>query len=89
VEEIAIHTTMRFDLYAMVIEAARAGLGVGLVPHFYVQDDIAAGVLMIPFPQSLKHEKRYCLVCPQQKLELPQVQAFIEWAIGVAAEFKK
>jgi LysR family glycine cleavage system transcriptional activator len=89
VEEISIHTTMRFDLYAMVIDAAKAGLGVGLVPRFYVQSDIEAGDLVIPFPQTLKHQKRYCVVCPQEKLDLPQVQAFIEWATAKAGEFKK
>ena len=87
IEEINLHTTMRFDLYAMVIDAARTGLGVGLVPRFYVQDEIESGVLMIPFPQSVKHLKRYCVVCPQEKLDLPQVQAFIEWATATAREF--
>jgi LysR family glycine cleavage system transcriptional activator len=89
VQDINIHTTMRFDLYAMVIDAARAGLGVGLVPRFYVQDDMDAGDLMIPFAQTLKHEKRYCVVCPQEKLELPQVQAFIAWARDTARDFIK
>lgn len=89
VAEVNIHATMRFDLYAMVIDAARTGLGVGLVPRFYVQDEIASGTLMTPFPHSLKHLKRYCIVCPEEKLELPQVQAFIEWATATAREFNK
>ncbi|VTU34437.1 Gcv operon activator [Variovorax sp. PBS-H4] len=78
---------MRFELYAMVIDAARAGLGVGLVPRFYVQEDIERGVLAIPMDVSLKHEKRYCFVYPEHKRDSPVVQAFSRWVSGMAMEF--
>lgn len=80
---------MRFELYAMVIDAARAGLGVGLVPRFYVQEDIERGALTIPFDVSLKHEKRYCLVYPEHKRDSPVVQAFRDWAIRTAEDFSR
>lgn len=78
---------MRFELYAMVIDAARAGLGVGLVPRFYVQEDVARGTLAMPFDISLKHEKRYCLVYPEHKRDSQAVQLFSEWVVEAAAEF--
>lgn len=80
---------MRFELYAMVIEAARAGLGVGLVPRFYVQDEIDRGDLAIPFDIALKHEKRYCLVYPEYKEDSPLVRRFRDWVVGVAGEFNR
>jgi len=78
---------MRFELYAMVIEAARAGLGAGLVPRFYVQEEIERRDLAIPFDIALTHEKRYCLVYPEYKRDNPMVQAFHEWLVGRSAEF--
>jgi len=84
-----VRTAMRFELYAMVIEAARAGLGAGLVPRFYVQDEIARGDLAIPFDVSLKHEKRYCLVYPEYKQESPLVKHFRDWVVRVAQEFNR
>ena len=78
---------MRFELYAMVIDAAREGLGVGLVPRFYVQRDVQRGTLVIPFDHSLKHEKRYCLVYPVSKRDSPLVQAFREWVVAAVEEF--
>lgn len=78
---------MRIELYAMVIDAARAGLGVGLVPRFYVQQDVAVGTLAIPVDVSLKHEKRYCFVYPAHQRESPMVQAFGRWAQEMAKDF--
>jgi DNA-binding transcriptional LysR family regulator len=78
---------MHFDLYGMVIEAARAGLGVGLVPRFYVDEEIHHHDLVIPFDIGLKHEKRYCLVYPDYKQDSPIVQVFREWIVGVVDEF--
>lgn len=86
---VEIGSSMRFELYAMIIEAARAGLGAGLVPRFYVQDEIARGDLAIPFDVSLKHEKRYCLVYPETRQDSVLVGHFRDWVVRVAAEFNR
>ena len=74
---------MHFDMYGMVIEAARAGIGVGLVPRFYVNNEVHRHDLVIPFDIELKHEKRYCLVYPEHKQDSPVVQMFRDWVIGI------
>src|SRR3546814_718519 len=79
---------MRFVLYSMVIEAARAGLGVALVPRFYVEQELERGDLAIPFDIALKHAKRYCLVYPEYKRDSPTVQAFRAWVEDSAGRFK-
>ncbi|WP_454691479.1 LysR family transcriptional regulator [Achromobacter aloeverae] len=78
---------MRFELYSMVIEAACAGLGVGLVPRFYVERELKSGDLAIPFDIAVKHAKRYCLVYPEYKKESPAVIAFRDWVAGLARRF--
>lgn len=80
---------MRFELYAMVIDAVRAGLGIGLVPRFYVQEEVNEGVLAIPVNVSLKHEKHYCFVYPEHKRDSPVVQSFRTWIVEAAADFSK
>lgn len=80
--------TVRMEMYSMVIEAARAGLGVGLIPRIYVEDEIARGDLAILFDIPLKHEKRYCLIVPDYKSESPLVQQFSRWVVAQAKSFR-
>jgi len=79
---------MRFDMYGMVIEAARSGLGVGLVPKFYVENEIYRQDLVIPVDLELRREKRYCFVYPEYKEDSPAVVAFRDWLLGVKEEFQ-
>lgn len=74
---------LRFDMYGMVIEAALAGLGAGLVPRLYVNNEILRQELAVPFDIELKHEKRYCLVYPEHKQDSPVVQVFRDWIVNI------
>jgi LysR family glycine cleavage system transcriptional activator len=87
--ELDIRPAMRFELYAMIIEAARGGLGVGLVPRFYVEDEIARKDLAIPFDVSLKHEKRYCLFYPTSRQDSAALQVFSKWLVKMAEDFNR
>lgn len=78
---------MRFELYSMVIEAACAGLGVGLVPRFYVERELKRGDLVIPFDIAVKHAKCYCLVYPEYKKNSPVVSVFRDWVEASAQRF--
>jgi len=69
----------RYDLFSMIIEAAKAGLGIGLVPRLYVQNEIARGELMIPIEAKLSDEKYYCLVYPERKQGSWPLKIFINW----------
>lgn len=79
---------MRFELYSTVIEAAKAGLGAGLVPRFYVHDDIQRGALAVPIDLPIRHEKRYCLLVPAHRPVSPPVEAFRDWVMAKAREFQ-
>lgn len=76
----------RFDLHAMLIEAALAGLGVALLPRLYVEAELAQGRLAAPWPQAGTVSKTFCLVLPAP-LELcaRPMQAFARWLLGEAA----
>jgi DNA-binding transcriptional LysR family regulator len=77
----------RYDLHAMLIEAALAGLGVALVPRFYVETELAQGRLVAPWPDGKTISKTFCLVLPEPiGLSRAPVQAFAQWMLDEAKQ---
>ena len=74
----------RFSLETMAVQAASEGQGVALASSALVSDDIAAGRLVRPFPDTGKHETEFCyyVVYPKVHLERPKVKAFRDWVIS-------
>lgn len=77
----------RYDLYGMVIEAAKAGLGMALVPRLYVSEEIRAGQLVLAAKQRTITDKTYCVVYPQQQLGQWPLAPFIEWLLAEAEAY--
>ncbi|WP_321786358.1 LysR substrate-binding domain-containing protein [Paraburkholderia sp. J94] len=75
----------RYDLHAMLIEAALAGLGVALVPRLYVGAELEQGRLIAPWPDGKGVAKNFCLVLPEpiESSEGP-IQAFARWLLEEA-----
>jgi DNA-binding transcriptional LysR family regulator len=69
----------RYDLFSMVIEAARAGLGMALVPKLYVVDELRDGTFVIPYAGHVSADKTYCVVYPEQKHEQWPLNVFVSW----------
>jgi DNA-binding transcriptional LysR family regulator len=69
----------RYELFSMLVEAARAGLGVALVPRFFILSEVAAGELLIPSDYVLHNDRSYYLVYPENKLGSPSLQVFCQW----------
>jgi DNA-binding transcriptional LysR family regulator len=77
----------RYDLHAMLIEAALAGLGVALVPRLYVETELAQGRLVAPWPQGKTISKTFCLVLTEPiGLNSEPMQAFADWLQDEARE---
>lgn len=75
----------RYDLHAMLIEAALAGLGVALVPRLYVEAELAQGRLLAPWPEAKNISKTFCLVLPEPLgLSREPIQAFAQWVLNEA-----
>nr|WP_269450697.1 LysR substrate-binding domain-containing protein [Stenotrophomonas sp. MMGLT7] len=80
----------RYDLHAMLIEAALAGLGVALVPRLYVEAELAQGRLVAPWPEGRTISKTFCLVLPEPvDLSEGPIQAFAQWILDEAKETTK
>lgn len=79
----------RYELFSMLVEAARAGLGVALMPRFLVLSELANGELVIPCDMSLRNEKAYYLVYPEYKQGSILLEVFRQWLLGMAHRYRE
>ena len=77
----------RYDLFSMVIEAARAGLGMALVPKLYVVDELREGTLVMPYAGHVSADKTYCVVYPEQKHDQWPLNVFVSWLESEAGRY--
>jgi LysR family glycine cleavage system transcriptional activator len=74
----------QMDQVSSLIRAAIAGMGLALVPHCLVEEELASGaVAKANFPTFLQ-KTGYFLCCPQLKARLPQLEAFRGWLLAQA-----
>ena len=74
----------RFDLFSMLVEAVRGGLGVGLVPHYFVERELRSGDLVLAHPKFSRSHRGYSVFSAPQRAQDPVVEAFVRW-LGEAA----
>lgn len=77
----------RYELFSMLVEAARAGLGVALVPRFFVLTEISSGELLIPNPCFIRSKRAYYLVYPENKAQSASLEVFRAWLHEQAAAY--
>ena len=77
----------RYDHHSMVISAARAGLGIGLVPRFLVEEYLTRGLLVTPVARSLRATSAYYLVVPDNQPMSDAMGHLREWLLEAAGEF--
>jgi DNA-binding transcriptional LysR family regulator len=68
-----------FDYYGLALQAAADGLGVVLAMRAYVEEDIATGRLVSPFPLAVPKVDAFYLIHRPGKEQDPGLQAFTEW----------
>ena len=74
----------RYELFTMMLAAAQAGLGVGLVPHFLAQPALQAGTLVQPVPETLAVGQGYYFGYPQRDERSDALKAFEAWLKSAA-----
>lgn len=79
------HAAMRlgpsFELTSHLIQAVRAGIGIGLVPRILVAEELAAGEL-ISVGEAFGSQRSYYLIYPPRNEALPSLRAFRGWLLG-------
>lgn len=74
-----------YDRYALLIEAAKAGIGMALVPRRYVEQDLADGRLSAPWPVLAELAERYVLVTRPNAESPPALPLFQAWLLEQSA----
>jgi LysR family transcriptional regulator, glycine cleavage system transcriptional activator len=78
------HRAMRlgpsFELTSHLIQAVRAGIGIGLVPRILVADELASGELFSP-GAPFASQRSYYLIYPPRNEALPSLRAFRGWLL--------
>jgi LysR family transcriptional regulator, glycine cleavage system transcriptional activator len=68
-----------FENFAMISKAAIAGLGVALLPSYFIDEELKARTLVgLAAPQRSK-SAAYYIVIPEAKVGTPHVEAFVKW----------
>ncbi|WP_061176447.1 LysR substrate-binding domain-containing protein [Caballeronia pedi] len=79
------HRQMRigpsFELTSHLIQAVRAGMGIGLVPKVLVEDELNRNEL-IAIGHAITSERSYYLIYPSGNETLPALVAFREWLLS-------
>ncbi len=79
---LATRRGLSFDQSFMTIQAAVEGLGVALGRTPFVEADIAAGRLIVPFDVVLPADAGFYIVAPEQTADAPKIAQFRDWLIG-------
>ncbi len=74
----------RYEMFAMVLSAAQAGLGVGLVPRFLVQQALDRGDLVMPAQEPLPVSQGYYFGYPIRHEVGAALHAFEQWLNATA-----
>jgi LysR family glycine cleavage system transcriptional activator len=73
---------LSFDQSFMALQAAIDGLGVALGRTRFVEADIAAGRLVVPFELVLPAEAGFYIVAPEETADTPKIKLFRDWLIA-------
>lgn len=76
---------MLVDQFAMAAQAAMSGLGVGLLPTFLIEAELARGDLVRAVDAPVESAERYYLACPPSRVSYPPLVAFRQWLRTEAA----
>ena len=82
---LATRRGLSFDQSFMAIQAAMDGLGVALGRTPFVETDIAAGRLVVPFDVVLPADAGFYIVAPEEAADMPKIALFRDWLIGSVA----
>lgn len=72
------------DQFSTIMQAALHGLGVGLVPDYLAEPELAAGRLSAVYGGPVESSGAYHLVWPEKKANDPALATFRDWLSGQA-----
>lgn len=74
----------RYEQFAMIAQAAAAGLGAAILPRVLIQDELLAQRLEVLFENTLTGPSAYYWVVPEDKAASPALRDFTRWITSEA-----
>ncbi|QCL96827.1 LysR substrate-binding domain-containing protein [Agrobacterium tumefaciens] len=71
----------RFSHHEMIINAAVHGIGIAVIPTFYIERELENGLLHMPFGDPIQSEDCYFAVYPERKSHNANIILFRDWLI--------
>ncbi|MEC5409632.1 LysR substrate-binding domain-containing protein [Paraburkholderia sp. MPAMCS5] len=87
VEDNATMQGVRYELHTMLISAAATGLGVALVPKFFVDKRLTQLGLVIPYAATTVEDSAYYLVYPTELSHGKPLECFRTWLLEKASAY--
>ena len=81
--EIEVDHQLSFEHFFMLIEAAKSGMGIALIPRLFIQNELEKGILTIAFQAEYESPYIYYLICKKDRLATEKVQQFKGWLISL------
>lgn len=81
IDNIKWQQVLKFENSALTYQAAIDQLGVVIAQHVFVEEDLAAGRLVAPFPELVPGERAYYLVYPAKQRNQKKVAIFRSWLL--------
>lgn len=69
----------RLELFSMVAEAAKQGMGIALMPRLLVEDELKSGALVQVSSHEHPSSRSYYLIFPEEKAENAALGRFRDW----------
>lgn len=86
VDNPGVHRGPRYEQFAMIAQAAAAGLGAALLPRVLIEEELATARLQVLFDHEMTSPSAYYWVVPDEKVATSPVKAFTRWVIAKARE---
>ncbi len=74
-----------FEQFALVAQAAVAGVGAALLPKFLIDSELQRNELVVLFDQPLESSSAYYVVTPKTHANYKPATAFREWMVATAS----
>ena len=82
-------TGHRFDLFSSLVAAVRADLGVGLVPHYFVERELRSGELVLACAHRAPSSRGYSVFMAPNRTADPLAEAFLAWLCEAGASSQR
>ena len=74
-----------FELVTLLVQAVIAGMGVAVVQRCLIEEDLAAGRIVVPVQRPFRIERGYVLCRPAHRPVSAELQDFRHWVLEQAA----